>query len=159
MKAARATMSQHDIDDPLEAMEVAKRLIVGGAVDPAALSKVAADKKNKPGARVAAIYALGFVDDGSIAGPVLADIVADSTDSEECRAHAAEALGHLREPRAVRLMGEILARDDAPEVKRWCVYALSEIGGNKARLILKKLAMTKPTGELGKELRAALSRR
>jgi HEAT repeat protein len=157
-------MTQHDLDlmlagDPVEAMETAKRLIVAEAMDPVALSRIAADKKNKSGARVAAIYALGFVDDPAVAGPVLADILADPSDDEECRAHAAEALGHVGEPPIVPLMQKILHRDDSSEVKRWCVYALSEIGGAKARSALKKFAATNPPGKMAEELRLALSRR
>jgi len=56
-------------------------------------------------------------------------------------------------------MKKILARDDSPRVKRWCVYALSEIGCAKALGVLKTFALTKRTGEVGEELRAALSRR
>jgi hypothetical protein len=54
---------------------------------------------------------------------------------------------------------EILAREDCAEVKRWCVYALAEIGGTKARNVLKKFAKTHPTGEVAEELQIALSRR
>ena len=156
-------MTQHDIDlliggDPLEAMEAAKRLIIADAVDPAELSRLAADRTKKPGARVAAIYALGFADDASIAGPILTEIMADPNDDVECRAHAAEALGHIGGPPVVPFIEQTLHRDDSVEVKRWCVYALAEIGGVKARSVLKKFAMTKPTGQLGDELRLALSR-
>jgi HEAT repeat protein len=144
---------------PRRTIEAAKRLIADDIVDAAQLAKVARNKKNRLWARIAAIYALGFADDESIAGPVLTDIVGDLDDIEECRAHAAEALGHLREPRTVPLMKKILARDDSPRVKRWCIYALSEIGGAKALGVLKTFALTNPTGEVGEELRAALSRR
>jgi len=145
--------------DPVEAIEAAKRLIADDIVDGAPLAKVATNKKNRPWARIAVIYALGFADDESTAGLVLTDIVGDRDDIEECRARAAEALGHLREPRTVPLMKKILARDDSPRVKRWCVYALSEIGCAKALGVLKTFALTKRTGEVGEELRAALSRR
>ena len=145
--------------DPVEAMEAAKRLIIAEAMDPVGLSRIAADKKNKSGARVAAIYALGFVDDPAVARPVLADILADPSDEEECRAHAAEALGHIGAPPIVPLMQKILHGDDSSEVKRWCVFALSEIGGAKARSALKKFAATNPPGKLTEELRLALARR
>lgn len=157
-------MTQHDVDlmlagDPVEAMEAAKRLVLADAVDPTELGRLAADRKNKPWARLAAIYALGFADDAVIAGPILADILADPHDKEECRAHAAEALGHIGAPPIVPLMQKILHRDDSLEVKRWCVFALSEIGGAKARNALKKFAATNPTGKLAEELRLALARR
>jgi len=82
--------------DPVEAIEAAKRLIADDIVDGAPLAKVATNKKNRPWARIAVIYALGFADDESTAGLVLTDIVGDRDDIEECRARAAEALGHLR---------------------------------------------------------------
>ena len=64
-------MTQHDLDlmlagDPVEAMEAAKRLIVAETMEPVGLSRIAADKKNKSGGRVAAIYALGFLDDATV---------------------------------------------------------------------------------------------
>ena len=156
-------MTAREIDvilagDPIEAIEAAKRLISADAIDASALTAVAVNKKNKTVARVAAIYALSFSDGDAIAAPALADLVADRNDDEECRAHAAEALAHLSEPRAVPLMGQILARDDSARVKRWCIYALGEIGGAKARKILKEFEKTSPTGELSDELRSALSR-
>ena len=144
--------------DPVKAIEAAKRLIAGGAVDAAPLIRVAKNKKNRSWARIGAIYALGFADDESVAAAVLVEILGDRNENEECRAHAAEALGHLREPRTVATMKRILLEDDSPRVKRWCVYALAEIGGAKARNVLKKFALGNPTGEVGEELRAALSR-
>ena len=157
-------MTDDDLDlilagDPVAAIEAAKRLISADAIDTAKLRNVAVNNQNKIWARVAAIYALGFSEDELMAGAALADIVADSDDREECRAHAAEALAHLGEARTVPLMAEILARDDSAQVKRWCVYALAEIGGAKARNVLKKFAKTNPTGEVADELRMALSRR
>jgi len=67
--------------DPVEAIEAAKRLIADDIVDGAPLAKVATNKKNRPWARIAAIYALGFADDESTAGLVLTDIVGDVTTS------------------------------------------------------------------------------
>jgi HEAT repeat protein len=144
--------------DPVESIEAAKRLIAGDAVDAAPLAKVARTKENRPWARIGAIYALGFAADEAADAALLVDILGDRDDSEDCRAHAAEALAHLREPRTVATMKRILTGDDSPRVKRWCIYALAEIGGAKARDVLKKFALTKPTGEMGKELQAALSR-
>lgn len=147
------------LGDPVEAMEAAKRLIVADAVEVGELGRVAAEKSNKPGSRVAAIYALGFADDEATAGRVLADILNDPNENEECRAHAAEALGHIGGAGIVPLLENVLNRDDSLEVKRWCVYALSEIGGARARNLLKKLSTTNLTGELADELKNALSRK
>src|SRR5260370_19915999 len=123
------TDRDHDVilaGDPIESIEAAKRLIAADAVEAAKLRDIAVNRKNRTSARVAAIYALGFSEDGSIAGPVLAEIVANPNDDEECRVHAAEALAHLDEASAVPLMEENLARDDSNQGKRWCVYALRE---------------------------------
>src|SRR5260370_497409 len=155
------TDRDHDVilaGDPIESIEAAKRLIAADAVDAAKLRDIAVNRKNKTSARVAAIYAVGFSDDPSMAGPALKDIAANPNDDEECRAHAAEALAHLDEASTVPLMEEILARDDSTQVKRWCVYALGEIGSAKARKVLRKFAKTNPTGAVADELRIALSR-
>ena len=53
-------------------------------------------------------------------------------------------------------MGKILMSDDMPEVKKWCVYALSQPGGRGARMILEEFAETKPNGVVVEELRCAL---
>jgi len=90
-----ATAGVHDDDrsrseadlvrKPRRAIEAAKRLIAGDIVAAALPAKVATNKKNRPWIRIAAVYALGFGDDESIAGPVLTGIVGDSGDTEGCR--------------------------------------------------------------------------
>ena len=153
----------HDLiltGDAIEAIEAAKRLISADAADAAKLRAISVNRRNNIAARVAAIYALGFADNEQIAGAALQEIVADREDDEECRAHAAEALAHLGPPGTIALLEKILATgDDSPQVKRWCVYALGEIGGPKARNALTKFAKTKPTGAIADELRMALARR
>jgi HEAT repeat protein len=146
--------------DAIDAIEAAKRLISADIADAARLRDIAVNRRNKDSARVAAIYALGFANDEQIAGDALLNVVADRDDTEQCRAHAAEALAHLDEPRATALLEKILTTSaESAEVKRWCVYALGEIGGLKARNVLRKFGKTNPIGVVENELRIALGRR
>jgi hypothetical protein len=140
------------------ATAAAKRLISAEAVDAAKLRDIAIDKNNATAARVVAIYALGFSDDGSVAAATLGEIVADANDGDECRNHAAQALVRLHAAGIVALMGDILAKDQSAQAKRWCVRALGEIDGVQARNILLRFARTNPQGEVANELRTALSR-
>jgi HEAT repeat protein len=143
--------------DRIEAMEAAKR-ISGDIASSTDLAAIATDKTNSEWSRVAATYALGSIND-HVSGAALVSILRDRSENEECRAHAAEALAHVRHPEAVYLMESILASDDEPpEVKLWCVYSLSEIGGAGSLKAIKQLAQTKPNGKLGKELRLVLRR-
>lgn len=144
--------------EPGAATAAAKRLISANAADAATLRDIALNKENSSSARVVAIYALGFTDDGAIAGPTLAGIVADADDPDDCRAHAAQALLRLHAPGIVALMAEILSREESPQVKRWCVHALGEMDGTHARNVLLRFATTNPTGVIADELRTALSR-
>lgn len=144
--------------EPGAATGAAKRLISSEAADGQQLRAIATNRLHPSSARIVAIYALGFTDDGTIAGPTLAAIVADPADADDCRAHAAQALLRLHAPGIAALMGEILAREEAPQVKRWCLHALGEMDGTQARNVLLRFADTRPTGPLAQELRTALSR-
>jgi|ERR1035437_60435 HEAT repeat protein len=142
--------------DPIEAMESAKKLIGSKVhVQPVLLEQIASEKKYKKWSRIAAIYVLGFLNHKTSTA-VLSSILRDRLDNPQIRAHAAEALGNLRDPRAFSVLHDILLGKDPTLVKRWCVYALSEIKGDRAYSMLKKLAATKPTGVMAKELRMAL---
>jgi HEAT repeat protein len=158
---ASAPMTDYELilaGEPGAATAAAKRLISSAAADAAKLRDIATEKQNASSARIVAIYALGFTDDGAIAGPTLSAIVADADDADDCRAHAAQALLRLHAPGIVALMTEILAREEAPQVKRWCVHALGEMDGTQARNALLRFANTNPAGVLAEELRTALSR-
>jgi HEAT repeat protein len=144
--------------EPGAAIAAAKRLISSNGADAAKLREIATDKENPSSARIVAIYALGFTDDGTIAAPTLAAIVADDEDADDCRAHAAQALLRLHAPGIVALMEEILTREESPRVQLWCVHALGEMDGTRARTVLLRFASTNPTGVLLQELRTALSR-
>jgi HEAT repeat protein len=144
--------------DPVESIEAAKRIVEQENVDPSSLARIAADRNANKWSRIAAIYALGFIDDESKSAPALLRILADRDDDESCRSHAAEALGHMAEPKTIPAMERLLLADDSQEVKRWCVYALGELGGQEALKTLQKFAMTNPSGLLADELRAVLER-
>ena len=143
--------------DPAEAMEAAKRIIEHEDVDIHTLTDIATNETCAKWSRVAAIYTLGFIDDKSKSARALTRILANRNEDQECRAHAAEALGHMEEPKAISVMAKILMAEDSPEVKKWCVYALTELGGSETRSILEQFATTTPTGTLADELRLALS--
>jgi hypothetical protein len=144
--------------EPGAATAAAKRLISSASADVERLRDIAVNKQHASSARLVAIYVLGFTDDGAIAGPTLAAIVADHDDADDCRAHAAQALLRLHAAGIVALMAEILERQESELVKRWCIHALGEMDGTGARNVLLRFANTNPTGALAQELRTALSR-
>lgn len=143
--------------DPREAIEAAKRLIgLKASVDQIALIEIASRATYRKWARIAAVYVLGFRGDGRAAA-TLRKILASRAGHVQIRNYAAEALGNLGDARALSILGGILKRDEPPELKRWCVYALSEIGGHRARSLLERFEGTKPSGKLRQELREALA--
>lgn len=146
--------------DPAEAIEAAKRVIAKpDRIDAKALAEIAAKPTNKRWSRIAAIYALGFIDVKSQFAPALIEIVLNRTDDEQCRAHAAEALGDMHHPNIVPTLAGVLMSEDTAEVKRWCIYSLSETGDREALAALEEFAATKPANDLRKELQAALRRK
>jgi HEAT repeat protein len=153
-------MNKHDVDiissaDAVAAMEAAKRIIGAGDGDSATLADIVTDGTKSEWSRIAAIYVLGFVND-DLSGATLVDILKDRSENDACRAHAAEALSIVRHPDAISIMESILtSATESTEVKQWCVFALSQIGGVRACAILQRLADTGPKGELATELREA----
>ncbi|HXA26897.1 MAG TPA: HEAT repeat domain-containing protein [Acetobacteraceae bacterium] len=145
------------IGDPVEAVEAAKRIIEHDDVEPHVLIEIASNKALPKWSRISAIYALGFIDTKSKSAQALIRILANKGEDEECRSHAAEALGHMNRPMVVSALGKILMSDDTPEVKKWCVYALAELSSPRAWIILDEFAKTKPNGVVGEELRWAFS--
>lgn len=142
--------------DPVQAMESAKKVIGSRAdIDPSLLREIATNKLYKKWSRIAAVYALGFLAHRASA-PALIGILEDRDEHFELRGHAAEALGNMGDPRSLAVLDRILGRKERPSIKRWCVYALSQIRNPKARSILKKFEATKPTGVVAKELVSAL---
>jgi HEAT repeat protein len=142
--------------DPVEAMESAKEIIgLGTRVDPMLLKDIASNKIYKKWSRIAAVYALGFLAHKASA-PALIRILQDQRENAQLRGHAAEALGNMRDPRAVLALGKILSADEHTSIKKWCVYALSEIGSDRAGSILKRFEATNPVAVLRRELKSTL---
>ena len=144
--------------DPIQAMESAKKVIGGKVnINPFLLAEIASNKTYRRWSRIAAIYALGFVNHKPSA-QALIRILGSRDEDSRLKDHAAEALGNMNEPRATAMLGRILMAKEGPNVKRSCIYALSQIGGSKAHAALKKFQVTKPSGETGKTLKQALAR-
>jgi HEAT repeats len=144
--------------DPTESMEAAKRIIgLRSGFDPALLGEIASNKAYRKWSRIAAIYATGFLRHRS-SGRHLIKILEDTSEHNQLRCHSAEALGNLRDPRAVESLARILKRKGDPVLASWCIYALSEIGTSQARRCLKDYEAQRPTGRVAKELKLALTR-
>ena len=142
--------------DPVEAMESAKEVIgLGTRVNPMLLKDIASNKIYKKWSRIAAVYALGFLAHKASTSALMR-ILQDQRENTQLRGHAAEALGNMREPRAVLALGKVLWADDHTSVKKWCVYALSEIGSDRAGSLLKQFEATNPVGVLRRELKSRL---
>jgi hypothetical protein len=144
--------------DPVDAMESAKK-IVGGtlSVDVSILVEIVRNRQYRSWSRIAAIYALGFLNEPSCAR-ILISVMGSRDESSEVRSHAAEALGNMRASRAVPALAKILLGNEKTPLKKWCIYALSEIGNSKSQALLVKFAATKPRGKLAKELSLAFRR-
>jgi HEAT repeat protein len=113
---------------PEESMDAAKS-IIGNRIsaDHALLGQIGAAKDVQKWPRIAAIYALGFVGERESA-PVIRRILADETNDPAIRAHAAEALGNLRDRDSVGLLRDVLAHRPPSDVAESCSYALHELG-------------------------------
>jgi HEAT repeat protein len=142
--------------DPIQAMESAKKIIGGKVnIDPALLAEIASNKTYKKWSRIAAIYALGFVNYTPSAQELIR-ILGSRDEDSRLKDHAAEALGNMNEPRATAILARILRAKEKPHVKQSCIYALSQIGGSRAHSALKKFEATKPAGKIGMTLKQAL---
>ncbi len=141
--------------DPVEAMEAAKKIIGGkDGLAPILLSEVAENRKYKPWSRIGAVYALGFLE-FKPGTPGLIRILHESKESLALRCHAAEALGNAQAVGAVAAIELVLMRDEPPSLKKWCIYALSQIGTSQAKTVLTRLKEGKPSGIVAKEISLA----
>jgi HEAT repeat protein len=142
--------------DPVEAMEAAKQIIGRkGVLAPALLLEVAENRKYRRWSRVGAVYALGFLE-FKPSVPSLIRILQDSRESLSLRCHAAEALGNTQDSRAIAVIDQVMTRDEPSSLKKWCIYALSQIGTSQARKILTRVREAKPKGTIAKEIKLAL---
>jgi len=142
------------VGDPVQAIESAKAIVGGRAkIYPAVLVDIARTDEFNKWSRIAAVYALGFLGHRQSV-PVLVRILSDRQESLQVRSHAAEALGNIRDSRSIPVLERVLMGRDRGSIKRWCVYALSEINSPRALHVLKRLAATTPTGVVAKELKS-----
>jgi HEAT repeats len=123
--------------------EAAKELgSIGDGITRSKLERLLESRRDDS-ARVAAAYVLGFLGETEAAGPLAARL-ADSEESAEVRAYAAEALGHLLQgaPVLAGVRTAIAAglRDLDARVRFWCAFAAGVLGLLEARPQLQRLA-------------------
>ena len=83
-------------DDPVDNFEAAKRLIARFPnIDIASLIATPKTRTQPHSARLAAIWALGYVDTAGVSRAVLAGIADDPGESDDLRDHAVEALSSM----------------------------------------------------------------
>jgi HEAT repeat protein len=147
------------ICNAVDAMEAAKAVIRRGDPDATGLLvEVATNRSCRRWSRIAAVSALGFLK-SKHGSTVLLRILKDVRESPELRAHVAEALGNIRERRALSVLSRILMSKGHLSLKRSCVYAVSQIPGQKALTILRQFKSTNPRRILLRETEAALESR
>jgi HEAT repeat protein len=145
--------------DPERAMEAAK-LLIGMPEDihlTRGLSFLVANQDYKDWSRIAAAYVLGFVPPSAeTAHPrILRQVLRDKRNSVRVRTHVAESLGNLRDIEATPLLKQLLFNpEESTSVRKWCIYALSEIGSAESRQVLNTFEQTKPSGVLAAEMSA-----
>jgi HEAT repeat protein len=110
-----------------DSMEIAK-LIIGDRiqVDHGILAQLGEDKSLGRWARIAAIYALGFVGEVEFS-PALRHVLSDKTDDLKVREHAAEALGNIGDREALELLRKVIETERSVKLRNSCEYALHEL--------------------------------
>ena len=145
--------------DRQRAAEAAKRLIaVPSEIDPEFLMMIVRDPEYKLWSKVMALYVLGFLPPLEAAGhyQILREALANRGMNVQLRAHAAEALGNLRDQESTAVLRErLLDEHELKSVRKWCIYALGEVGSAEALDTLKSFAKTQPRGVLAQELASA----
>jgi HEAT repeat protein len=145
---------------PVDAFEAAKWLIsIRNRIRGDSLAEIASNKGWKPINRVAAIYVIGFLGkNGRETVPTLISILNDQHENTKVRSEAAEALGYIRDQKAIQVLEKIILSSAEPQqIRIQCIFALPRIGGSKALAILKEVERTRPTGKIAKQLKEALS--
>jgi hypothetical protein len=66
-----------------------------------------------------------------------------------------KALGNVQDPRAVAALERVLMQKEPPSLKKWCIYALSQIGTSRAKMILTRIKEEEPKGIIAKEVNLA----
>jgi hypothetical protein len=83
----------------------------------------------QPGVNYSAAQALGRLGDPRAVEPLIGLL---ANESFLVRRTAVQALGRLRDPRAVTPLDGVMMRDERPELRRECAFALQVIGGPDA---------------------------
>ncbi len=145
--------------DRERAVEAAKQLIaVPSEIDPEFLTRIVRDPEYKLWSKVMALYVLGFLPPLEADGhyQVLRETLADRGMNVQLRSHAAEALGNLQDKESTAVLRErLLDEYELKSVRKWCIYALGEVGSAEAMDTLKSFAKTRPRGVLAQELASA----
>lgn len=145
--------------DRQRTVEAAKQLIAASSeVDPEFLTRIVRDPEYRLWSKIQALYVLGFMPLAEADGhrEVVRKAFTDREGNVQLRTHAAEALGNLRDRDSASVLGERLLDDgENRSVRRWCIYALAEVGSAEALGILERFAETGPRGVLAQELQAA----
>ena len=64
----------------------------------------------------------------------------------------------MRSATAISSLFNIVTSDEPPSLKKWCIYALSQIGDKRARSHLNQLRARHLKGVAARELKLALHR-
>jgi HEAT repeat protein len=101
-----------------------------------------------PDVQVVAANSLGMIG-SSRALESLIRIMGDRRHEAAVRGSAAEALGHLRDRRAVPALILAAFEDESAEVRYWATFALGEVGDKWMLPVLEHLAATDDVGSAG----------
>jgi HEAT repeat protein len=144
------------IGERLAAVEASKKLIQ--ANDSEALDfvcRIAEEPRYPSWSRTMGIYALGM--SGYVAAvQVLAFLIENPKENLRVRCHAAEAVGNIGDPCVIPLLQAVLRGDHPPSLKKWSLYALSQIRGAEASEVLQSFKESNLSSGLRKEVRVAL---
>jgi hypothetical protein len=145
--------------DPDRAMEAAKQLIAmpESILLTGVLSLLVENQEYKDWSRIAAAYVLGFISPSLETEPQVAlrHVLQDRRNRVRVRTHVAESLGNLRDTEATPLLRQLLFNpEESINLRKWCIYALSEIGSIESMQVLNNFKQTKPGGVLAAEISA-----
>jgi len=144
---------------PDRTMESAKLLIqmAPSDLDPRFLSRVLGDQSYKEWSRVGAAYILGFIPitPSTEHQYVLRNVLAEKRFGTRLRSHAAEALGNLKDQASGSILkARLFDSGESTSVRKWCIYALSELASAESNRALEVFARSQPKGVLASELHA-----
>lgn len=122
------------------------------------LARILSDRAYRYWSRVFAAYGLGFSSkaDSLVLG-ALREALVSANEGVTLRAHAAEALGNQKAAAAVEDLVHIMFNEgESKQLRKWCIYALSEIADQRSLEALREFRGTNPTRYLLEELHVCL---